>query len=234
MPNPGQLQSLKQLDDYISQQRAKRATFWSQGPAGRRAAPGACHMPAFKAAPGPHRGAASTRTARAACNESRLSCRNRARQAGSRIPAAPLKSSQPVTDSKQGSGVPRVAQTARQPLVTRAALSAGDAVNRQERKYALSTRALSYELVAIKAVDARLEMLDRLALVCERVAHTLAAHHGFLPGSDPLMKLFYTTVAKVRTKTMDAIEAVAAWERCVGEGRAFIHRCARMSSLPIE
>ena len=76
----------------------------------------------------------------------------------------------------------------------------------------------------MRAIQARSDAIDKLECICERAQAAADMHSGFLPISDPIMRLLFSTVARLRTKTLDAVERVAAWERAVGAGRPFVHR----------
>jgi hypothetical protein len=77
----------------------------------------------------------------------------------------------------------------------------------------------------MRAIQGRADALDKLQLVCERAQAAADVRAGFLAADDPIMSLLFSTVGKVRSRTMDAVERVAAWERAVGAGRPFIYQC---------
>lgn len=83
-----------------------------------------------------------------------------------------------------------------------------------------------HEVHAIRAIQARTEAIQRLAQCCERVDDHIASRGGFVCNSDPVLKMFFRLVGNVRVKTIDAVECVSSWERNVGRGRAFVHKCA--------
>lgn len=85
---------------------------------------------------------------------------------------------------------------------------------------------VEHEAHAIRAVQARTDAIQRLLQCCERVDSHLATRGGFVCNSDPVLKMFFRLVGNVRVKTIDAVECVSSWERNVGRGRPFVHKCA--------
>lgn len=89
---------------------------------------------------------------------------------------------------------------------------------------------VEHETYAIKAIQARTDAIQRLRQCCEKVDDHVAARGGFVCNSDPILKMFFRLVGTVRLKTIDAVECVSSWERNVGRGRTFVHKCALSSN----
>jgi hypothetical protein len=117
---------------------------------------------------------------------------------------------------------PSTSRSARSSLRTRSNAASGRSLQ--------STRALESEVRAIKAITARADLLGRLDLVCAKLQQIADLQGGFVAVHNPLMALFHTMVAKIRLKTMDAIECVSAWQRSVSSVRPFVYGC--VSRLP--
>jgi hypothetical protein len=248
------LKSFERLDAYIAEQRAKRASFWSRHNGGSNfdQLPRPCHLPAFNAEPLPNRNAASARPSRIPTRS--LQCASLPppdqcsplhdahgqhhslpwNKKGRLCFASARNIEQSMARHHKDDRLGNVAHEAvglagvrwpRESATRHQTISTGLTANRCDGGYSLSTWALGFELQALKAIKGRIEALDRLELVCERVQQATDDQHDFIAGKDPLMKLFFGTVAKLRTKTLDAVECAAAWERNVGSGRAFIHLC---------
>lgn len=87
--------------------------------------------------------------------------------------------------------------------------------------YDAARNACAFESEALRAIRARADALDSLFMVVER-AQCAADGADFLPRDHPVLALLFKTIARVRSKTVEVVERVSAWERAVGEGRSFI------------
>jgi hypothetical protein len=81
------------------------------------------------------------------------------------------------------------------------------------------------EVHARKAIAARQEAIQKLAQCCAKVDEHVQVRDGFILSQDPVINLLFSLVERVRERTIDAVECVASWERNVGRGRPFLHKC---------
>ncbi|GFR44089.1 hypothetical protein Agub_g5251, partial [Astrephomene gubernaculifera] len=85
-------------------------------------------------------------------------------------------------------------------------------------------RNLELELAVIKAIKAREDVLERLRIAGGKLD---SGFGGVAPvvlsPVDPLVRLFYRLVATLRQRTLDAVEAIAAWRRKVSPTDPFIY-----------
>jgi len=83
---------------------------------------------------------------------------------------------------------------------------------------------LQSELVVLKAIKAREEGVAKLALVVSKIEAAARGPVAIVNAMDPLGSLFYRLVGAVRTRTLEAVEAIAVWQRRAGGGDAFYYR----------
>lgn len=87
------------------------------------------------------------------------------------------------------------------------------------------------EMHAIKAIAARQDAIDKLAVACAKVDEHVQLRCGFVFSNDPVLRVFFSLVERVRERTITAVECVASWERNVGRGQPFMHKCAHHVSI---
>ncbi len=68
--------------------------------------------------------------------------------------------------------------------------------------------------VTLQAIKAREDVLDRLRVACDKLDVSLGgAAPLVLAATDPMVRLFYRLVGQLRSRTLDAVETLAAWHR---------------------
>lgn len=86
------------------------------------------------------------------------------------------------------------------------------------------TNCVELEVHALKAIANREDAIRKLAAACAKVDEHVHLRSGFILSSDPLLRLFFSLVERVRERTVDAVECVASWERNVGRGQSFMYK----------
>ncbi|MEW5314079.1 MAG: hypothetical protein WDW38_005602 [Sanguina aurantia] len=85
-------------------------------------------------------------------------------------------------------------------------------------------RDLQMELAVLKSVKCREDVLDRLRIASEKLTASFGGGAPtVLPPADPLVRLFYRCISMLRQRTLDVVEAVAAWHRRVGNPEPFVY-----------
>ncbi|EFJ48469.1 hypothetical protein VOLCADRAFT_90723 [Volvox carteri f. nagariensis] len=85
-------------------------------------------------------------------------------------------------------------------------------------------RSLEMELAVIRAIKAREDVLERLRIASGKLDSGFGGSSPVvLSPVDPLVRLFYRLVGTLRQRTLDVIEAIAAWRRKVNPADPFIY-----------
>ncbi|KAG1672708.1 hypothetical protein FOA52_005185 [Chlamydomonas sp. UWO 241] len=94
----------------------------------------------------------------------------------------------------------------------------------QQAQRAGVARDLQAELIVLKAIKARGDVLDRLGVACEKLDSSFGGGSPVvLSQVDPLVRLFYRLIANLRQRTLDAVEAIGAWHRKTHTAAPFVY-----------
>lgn len=75
-----------------------------------------------------------------------------------------------------------------------------------------------------QSIKAREDVIERLKIACEKLDVSLGGSAPLaLTASDPMVRLFYRLVQQLRARTLDCVEALAAWHRRTGSTAPFMY-----------